>query len=280
MGSASSQRAGFRSTRLLRSTRMLGAALGVAGLSLALAVPLSASGAPGAPEVQPQVAAAGTTATETRATSTSAAIRYGWGKTVAGDEFSYKGQPDKRKWSVYNSRGHDGRGLRRSSAWKVDGNVATVTGSTTGVTGGMSSRYSQKYGRWEARMKTNARDAQYHPNILLWPDVASSRCPEVNFAEGTHDTKVVKFFLHYGCKPLQTRGVKTLDMTQWHNYAVSWTPTQITGYVDGVVWFKDTNRSHLPQGKMHAAAQLDWFPNGKRPRTSTMSVAWMRIYKY
>lgn len=267
------------SREIKSSSRLVGVALGVLGLSLAAAVPMPT---PGAQHLQWDAASAATRTVTVQASRTysSAAARYGWGKVVAGDEFNYQGKPKSTKWSVYNSRGHDGRGLRRSSAWNVDGKVATVTGRTTGVTGGMSSRYSQKYGRWEARMKTNNRDPQYHPNLMLWPDVKSSRCPEVDFAESTKDPKRIKFFLHYGCKPSQTSASKALDMTKWHTYAVSWTPTRITGFVDGVVFFRDTNRSHLPQGKMHAATQLDWFPSGgKKPRTSSMSIDWVRIYK-
>ena len=256
------------------STRTVGAAFGALALSLVAPLPLPTAG----PSLH-QESAVAAAATSTAVPNRTAASRYRWGKVVAGDEFNYKGKPDSSKWSVYHSPGHAGKGLRRSSAWTVDGNVATVTGNSKGVTGGMSSRYNQKYGRWEARMKTNRRDSQYHPNILLWPAVRSSRCPEVNFAESTKDTRLIKFFLHYGCKPLQTQTSKVVDMTQWHNYAVEWTPSHITGYIDGVVWFRDTNRGHLPPGQMHAAAQLDWFPSGKAPRVSTMSIAWMRIYK-
>ncbi len=268
------------------SVRLATAALGVLGLSLLAAVPPLTADAQNLDEGQGVsasiVAASAAGSTTTRAVAPpvrTAAARYGWGKVVAGDEFNYKGQPDSKKWRVYESKGHAGRGLRRASAWKVDGNVATVTGSTAGVTGGMSARYGQKYGRWEARMKTNKRDSQYHPNILLWPDVSHRSCPEVNFAESTTDTTKIKFFLHYGCKPLQTSAQKTIDTTTWHTYAVEWTPTGMTGYIDGVVWFRDSNKAHLPAGKMHASLQLDWFPQARKtPRTSSMSVAWIRVY--
>lgn len=275
--------------RIQGSIRLTTAALGVLGLSLLAAVPTPTAGAQNLD--QGQRVAASTIAASTAATTTAttqaagpavrtAAARYGWGRVVAGDEFNYKGQPNSKKWRVYNSKGHAGKGLRRPSAWNVDGNVATVTGSTTGLTGGMSARHGQKYGRWEARMKTNKRDPQYHPNILLWPDVSHRSCPEVNFAESTKDPTKIKFFLHYGCKPLQTSAQKTIDTTAWHTYAVEWTPTSMTGYIDGVVWFRDTNKGHMPPGSMHAAAQLDWFPQtGKSPRTSSMSIDWIRVHK-
>jgi hypothetical protein len=262
------------------STRLATAALGVLGLSLAVAAPLPAAGAQDV-DRGPVVTASSTAAATPAATRTAstAAQKYSWGRVVAGDEFNYRGKPSSKKWSVYSSKGHNNRGQRRPSAWNVNGSAATVTGTSNGTTGGMSSRYNQKYGRWEVRMKTNTRDPQYHPNLMLWPNGRSSRCAEVDFAESTHEASKIKFFLHYGCKPLQSTANRTLDMRKWHTYAVQWTPSGITGYVDGAVFFRDTNRSHLPSGSMHASTQLDWFPRGKSPRTSSMTIDWVRIYK-
>jgi len=227
----------------------------------------------------PSVAAGVSTTTET--VNVRAAAKYGWGPIVAGDEFTYTGAPKSSKWNVYNSVGHNGHGYRRPSAWNVNGTAATVTGDSAGTTGGMSARFGhQKYGRWEVRQKTNARDSKYHPALLLWPDVPTpSTCPEVDFAESTKDTTKIKFFLHYGCAPQQTSAFKYIDTTQWHNYAVEWSPTHITGYIDGVQYFKDSNQAHLPKGAMHQALQLDWFPNGTVTKKSTMSIAWVRVYK-
>jgi hypothetical protein len=217
----------------------------------------------------------------TTATSRRAAARYGWGRVVAGDEFNYTGAPDRRKWRVYSSRGHAGRGWRRPSAWRVNGATATVTGNVRGTTGGMAALHGQKYGRWEARMRTSRRDPKYHPNILLWPHARGTKnCPEVNFAESTNNPKLAKFFLHYGCQNRGlTRGRKAVDMTRWHNYAVEWTATRVTGYIDGRVWFRDDNRRHVPQIAMHATIQLDWMPNPAKTRRTTMSVDWIRVYR-
>lgn len=263
-----------------RSTRLVAVGLGALGLSAAMSTSLLAPVSASTPVATTQATAATSAATKAAAAPARAATRYNWGRAVAGDEFTYKGKPASSKWGVYDSAGHAGRGRRAPSAWYVDGHIATVTGNSRGVTGGMSSRYNAKYGRWEARMKTNVRDVQYHPNLMLWPQKKNSHCPEVDFAESTKDPKLVKFFLHYGCKPLQTSAVKAIDQTKWHNYAVEWTPTHISGYIDGRLFFKDTNRGHQPSGKMHLAAQLDWFASGHRaPKKTTMSIAWVRIYK-
>ena len=110
---------------------------------------------------------------------------------------------------------------------------------------------------------------------------ASLHCAEVDYAESTSETALVKFFLHYSCSgsSKQTYATKAVDTTQWHNYAVEWTPTGITGYIDGVKTFTDTNPAHQPSGSMHQTLQLDWFPDGSRTTPSQMQVDWMRVYR-
>jgi hypothetical protein len=212
---------------------------------------------------------------------TQAATALGWGSVVAGDEFNYAGTPDRTKWSVYNSPGHAGKGIRSPKAWSVANGAATVSGDSAGTTGGMSAKFAnQKYGRWETRMKTNRRDSEYHPVLILNPVTASSTCDEVDYAESTSDTTLVKFFLHYACSGTkQTYASKAVDTTQWHNYAVEWTPAGITGYIDGVKTFTDTNPAHQPSGSVHQTLQLDWFPDGSSTTPSWMQVDWVRVYK-
>jgi len=92
---------------------------------------------------------------------------------------------------------------------------------------------------------------------------------------------VIKFSLHYACtrSNYQTRAAKAIDLTQWHNYAVEWTRTGITGYIDGVPWYIDTAPSHLPTVGMHQTLQLDWFPDGTITNQTQMIVDWVRVYR-
>ncbi|NVM99919.1 glycoside hydrolase family 16 protein [Arthrobacter sp. SDTb3-6] len=214
---------------------------------------------------------------------TQAAVKYGWGSVVAGDEFNYTGAPDSTKWSVYDSAGHAGNGTRTPAAWNVANGMATVSGDSSGNTGGMSAKFAQQeYGRWEARMRTNDRDPQYHPVLILWPNNnASSTCAEIDYAESTELTTQMKFFLHYACSgsDFQTTSSTPIDTTQWHNYAVEWTPAGITGYIDGVKTFTDTNPAHQPGVGMHQTIQLDWFPSGAATKPSQMQIDWVRVYK-
>ncbi|MDP9695119.1 UNVERIFIED_ORG: hypothetical protein J2X79_002688 [Arthrobacter globiformis] len=252
------------------------AAPAVASTAPAVAAAPKAAAAP----AQPAPAAVAPAAT-TPGSGTQAASAVGWGSVVAGDEFNYTGTPDRTKWSVYNSPGHAGNGIRSPKAWSVANGAATVSGDSAGTTGGMSAKFAnQKYGRWETRMKTNRRDSEYHPVLILNPVTTSSTCDEVDYAESTTDTTLVKFFLHYACSGTkQTYASTAVDTTQWHNYAVEWTPAGITGYIDGVKTFTDTNPAHQPSGSVHQTLQLDWFPDGSSTAPSWMQVDWVRVYK-
>ncbi|WP_223979297.1 glycoside hydrolase family 16 protein [Arthrobacter sp. NicSoilB8] len=234
---------------------------------------------PAAPAAAPVTAQAAVAAT---GDGSQAATARGWGAVVAGDEFSNTGAPDSTKWSVFKGTGHAGKGVRSPQAWAVANGVATVSGDSAGTTGGMSAKFAQqKYGKWETRMRTNARDPKYHPVLILWPNSTSPNCAEIDYAEGSTNTAQIKFFLHYACSGsnFQTTAAKTIDTTQWHNYAVEWTPAGITGYIDGVKTFSDTNPAHLPSVGMHQTLQLDWFPDGSATKPSQMQVDWVRVYK-
>ena len=138
-----------------------------------------------------------------------------------------------------------------------------------------------KYGRWEARVKAPAADPSYHAVMLLWPDAENwPTGGEVDFMEISDPARQkTDFFLHYGQDNRQLRGEKVIDATQWHNWAVEWSPTKITAYVDGTEWFSTTQVDAFPPGSMHLTLQLDWFPKGSAAATpSQMLVDWVRYY--
>jgi hypothetical protein len=214
-------------------------------------------------------------------TGTEAAVLRSWGPVVAGDEFNYVGSPDPGKWSAYNGPGHAGQGLRRPSAFQVDGNKLIVTGDEAGTTGGMAARFDRRlFGRWESRMRVPPGDSQYHPVLILWPDSENFPCDgEVDYAETTAASDGIDFFLHYSCSNRQTFARTSVDLAQWHNYAVEWTPSCITGFIDGAEWFRDCTATHVPRTPMHQTVQLDYFPNGSSGvKRSTMEVDWVRTY--
>ena len=228
----------------------------------------------------PAVTSASATPTPTPAPTTgSAATDLNWGTPTAGDEFNYTGAPDAAKWSVYDSVGHAGNGIRSPQQVTVDGSQMVMTGTPDGTTAGMSAKFAnQKYGRWEVRA-AGSGDTEYHMVLLLWPDSRNWPCDgEVDYAETSGDWSVIKFFHHYSCLNSQTSATMALDVTQFHNYALDWSPNGIVGYVDGVKWFEDNDPAHQPPGPMHQTLQLDWFPDSTPDGAAEMRVDWVRVY--
>jgi len=185
-------------------------------------------------------------------------------------------------WDLYDGPGHNGAGRRSPSAAVAQNGVLTITGSSNGTTEGMAWGKGQRYGRWEARIKSPEGDGTYHPVMLLWPDAENWPVGgEVDFMEISDASRNnTDFFLHYGRDNNQVHGNVKIDATEWHNWAVEWTPKGITGYVDGKQWFHTDDTSILPPGPMHMTLQLDWFPEGGNVKKSLMYVDWARQYPY
>lgn len=206
-----------------------------------------------------------------------AAVRYGWTNLVARDDFT--GSSLHPSWEPYDSVGHAGKGIRSPEQIRLSNGVLRMTGTPNGTTAGMDWDHQQKYGRWEIRARFPAGCGCYHPVLLLWPvDHPWPVGGEIDYAEVTDPGRqTLKFFLHYGADNRQLRGSTRVDMTQWHNLAVEWTPDHITGYVDGEPFFHTAQRKVFPPGPMKPTIQLDWFPDSTK-RGATLEVDWATIY--
>src|SRR4029453_6185759 len=112
--------------------------------------------------------------------------------------------------------------------------ILTLNGDADGNTAGMAWGDGQKYGRWEARVKAPASDPSYHALLLLWPDAENwPTGGEIDFMEmSDHTRRSTDTFLPYGSSNNQVSGSVAADATQWHNWAVEWTRTGITTYLD------------------------------------------------
>jgi hypothetical protein len=207
---------------------------------------------------------------------TTAAAKYDWGTPDRQDDFS----GDLSGWGLYNGPGHAGNGRRSPAAATVAGGVLTIRGDAQGTTEGMAWDHGQKYGRWEGRVKAPASDPTYNALLLLWPDAENFPVGgEIDFMEMTDTTRQsTNVYLHHGAANAQVHGAVKIDATQWHNWAVEWTPKSVTTYVDGRPWFHTDDAGILPPGPMHLCIQLDWFPKGDKAQQSQMQVDWVRQY--
>jgi len=212
---------------------------------------------------------------------TSAAQMLGWGQPNRVEDFN----DQLTGWELYDGPGHNKNGLRKPGAIKTSDGVLTITGDGEGSTGGMSWGEGQKYGRWEGRVRAPASDPSYNALLLLWPDTEEwPRDGEIDFMEMTDPARQsTDIFIHYskdGTTDSQVHSKVDIDGTQWHNWAVEWTPEHIVAYVDGKKWYRTTDTSVFPPGPMHLTIQLDWFPENRKGdvKTSTMEVDWVKQY--
>jgi hypothetical protein len=184
-------------------------------------------------------------------------------------------------WNLYDGPGHAGNGRRSPGAVSVLGGLLTITGDSAGTSEGMAWMPGQKYGRWEARVKSPQGASAYNSLLLLWPDAENFPVGgEVDFMEISDQSRQkTELFLHYGADNSQENGSVAIDATQWHNWAVEWTPDHIAAFVDGKQWYRTTDTSHLPPGPMHLCIQLDYFPDGHSAGGGAQEmVAWAKQY--
>jgi hypothetical protein len=216
------------------------------------------------------------TVTATSAPGVTAAAKFGWGTPSRSDEFT----GDLSQWGLYDGPGHAGKGTRSPGAASIQDGVLAINGDSAGTTGGMAWGKGAQYGRWEGRVMAPASDPSYNALLLLWPDAENwPEGGEVDFMEMSDPARQkTDMFLHYGAGNSQLHGQVNIDATQWHNWAVEWTPDHIAAFVDGQEWFRTTDTSTLPPGPMHLTIQLDWFPKGDSATPSAMHLDWVHYY--
>ena len=183
-------------------------------------------------------------------------------------------------WWVYN--GLTQHGNRTPNQITFADGIMTLNGDAAGNDAGIALGPGQMYGAWEVRVKIPAGAKNYDPVLLLWPDAENwPTGGEIDFMEIWNDgsRQAVNSVLHYGANNQQAGATMVVDATQWHTYAVSWTPTQITTYVDGTPIFTTTDTSTFPPGPMHLAIQLDKL-GSDISAGAQMQVAWMKEYSY
>jgi hypothetical protein len=209
--------------------------------------------------------------------SQTAGAAFGWGAPNRADDFT--DSSSLAGWEIYDSPGHAGNGRRTPTAVSVDDHALTITGDEHGNSGGMAWMPGQLYGRWEACVKSPVAADSYHSLLLLWPDANDTPSGgEVDFMELTDPARQsAEFWLHYGPDDNREFSNIQIDATQWHSWAVEWTPWHIAAYVDGRMWWETKNVAHLPPRRMHLCIQLDNM-GGDISNGARIMVDWARQY--
>ncbi|MBK9696316.1 MAG: family 16 glycosylhydrolase [Propionibacteriaceae bacterium] len=102
-----------------------------------------------------------------------------------------------------------------------------------------------------------------------------ARRRKIDYFESTGSAAKSSFSLHHGSGNPHVTEIG-IDR-QWHNYAVEWTSTTITAYLDGVPYYSTTEISAFPPGPMWHSFQLDWMGYAGSVDT-VMEVDWLRFY--
>lgn len=217
---------------------------------------------------------------------TEAAVQNGW-TLIAHDEFDGDAL-DEDTWSAYSGRTTDDVGQHDPDNITVSDGTVKLTSRDGETSAGMSWEDGQQYGRWEARVRSQAGNG-YGPVMLLWPD--SEEWPEdgeIDMMEIPKGDRTKAYFtVHWGEDNEQDSASATGDFTQWHNFAVEWTPDHIIGYLDGVEFYRNEDSDANPPGPMHFVLQqdigpygTDWIPapDASTPSEVTFECDWVRIY--
>lgn len=174
---------------------------------------------------------------------------------------------------------------------QLDGTYDRATGTILGA--GLASQLSQKYGRWEVRMRVESGRG-WSAAGLLWP--TSERWPtdgEIDLFEiPAAQRQRLSMTVHNGIRNNTGDSKVVMDATQWHTYAVEWTPTKLTYYIDGQVKWTVVKPALVPStGDLHMTLQMDpgtkqqcggWFecPDASTPAKSTMYVDYAKMWLY
>lgn len=200
------------------------------------------------------------------------------------DDFSGS-SVNTNNWSMYNSAGHSGHGLRRPSAYSVKDGLLVVTAEMIDgnvVSGGMRHRKDYLYPvRFEFKARCEPDPSLTMSGVVLtWPQAGSKEDNgEMDVFETGHSNasrKPFSTFIHYrGGKQVQFK--HDADASQWQEMALEWHEEALYIYRGGEMVWSITDKNKVPDTKHHLCIQLDAFKDSMTG-TVHMYVDYVRIY--
>lgn len=215
----------------------------------------------------------------------------GW-RTVLFDGFNGTAV-DRDTWPVLYGGGSGNGGAFQWSNDDVRVGDGELTISMTDhggwwSAGGLSQGWEgQTYGRFEVRAKVDPGQGTQGV-LVLWP-TDNVYPPEIDLLETPEgDRSKAHFTVHWdgggGADHYEGQSF-SLDTSQWHTYAVDWTPERLTYYIDGREMYSTT--SNVPQEPMAlgfsgwvSSDGQTWFnggPDATTPAQVNLHVDWARI---
>jgi beta-glucanase (GH16 family) len=195
---------------------------------------------------------------------------------------------DTGKWTPYHSPGNADNGLRRPSAFSLDGNGTLVVTARMVhgriVSGGMASRRGFRYGRFEVRVRTDPDPTGTMSGVVLtWPQSGNWPVDGENDIYETGSSANGRWpfhsFVHYGAGNRQYEFTHQADGAQWHTMVMDWRPKAITFYRDGMFAGRVTNTAAIPDVPHFVTVQLDATATRTLARPVRMYVDYVRVYQ-
>jgi hypothetical protein len=93
---------------------------------------------------------------------------------------------------------------------------------------------NQKYGQYIIKERVSHVGVGYKTADLLWPTV-NNGCTEVDYPELEHDVTPTGFFHPQDCNIAQSSFSTGVSWSDWHVYAITWTPSFVHYWCDGVL---------------------------------------------
>jgi hypothetical protein len=179
-----------------------------------------------------------------------------------------------------------GDGRVASQCTVSDGYMHMVQSSDGATCGGWMPDFQQQYGLWEVRMRaytTGTSGSEPHPVMILWPS-SGAWTSELDWFE-TDIGSPAGGFLHCTSAAGDASGncyvipSNSVDFAQWHVYSILWTPTTMSGYIDGTLWWTSSNTSSFqPLAGSYLTLQLDNLSGSTPVDPGEMDINWVHMF--